>query len=86
MRVLTDITGKPLTKLLSNDQLDALCLPVKRMMVPQIIKHLGKDLDTLIAQTRKQANEALPGLKNDALAQMERLLNGEKTGLRRCKK
>lgn len=86
VRVLTDITGKPLTKLLSNDQLDTLCLPVKRMMVPQIIKHLGKDLDTLIAQTRKQANEALPGLKNDALAQMERLLNGEKNRLKALQK
>lgn len=86
VRVLTDVTGKALTKLLSGDQLDTLCLPVKRMMVPQIIKHLGKDLEGLIHHARQQANQELPAFKATALSRMENVLGAEKNRLEALQK
>lgn len=85
VRVLTNLQGKSLEKLISGEQLDEVCLPVKNVAVPQIIQHIGKDIGRLIDHARKLATAQLDPLKQSALQKMHEVLGAESERLRSLK-
>ncbi len=82
IRILTDLQGRTLEALISSEQLDEFCLPVKKVAVPQILEHIGKDISRLVASARRLATDRLPPLRDGALAAMRSRIGAERDRLR----
>ncbi|MCP5169574.1 MAG: RNA polymerase-associated protein RapA [Hahellaceae bacterium] len=86
VRVLVDMTGKSLGHALTHEQLNSLCNPVKIMTVPQIIKQIGGEIDTLLQHAETLASAQLDPLKQEARARMATLISQETQRLRALQK
>lgn len=67
IRILTDVSGKNLSKILTYEQLNSLCEPIKRYTGPAIIKQVRQDIESMLKQSNpfaeKQMREMLEGAK-----------------------
>ncbi len=86
VRVLVDIGGKSLGHALTHEQLNQLCNPVKIMTVPQIVRQIGTEIDTLLAHAEKLASTELGPLQQAARERMTTLITQETERLRALKK
>lgn len=62
IRILMDITGKNLAKILSYTQLNEMCEPVKRHLGYPIVKQVRDDLEIILAESNKVAEEQMKAI------------------------
>lgn len=86
IRVLTNAQGKDLSQLLPLTQLNELCQPVKRRMVPRLIQELGGSLSDLNQHASLLAKNALQPLLEQSTAEVRAFVDEEVSRLRRLQK
>ncbi|CDZ76299.1 RNA polymerase-associated protein RapA [Legionella massiliensis] len=77
IRILTDVSGKNLTKILDYSQLNGLCTPLKRHNGPAIIKQVRHELDTMIGHSSHFADQQMSVILEQAKDQMTDNLSQE---------
>lgn len=70
IRVLMDISGKNLAKILDFNQLNGMCAPVKRHLGYPIIKQIQTDIEAILKQSNKIAEQTMLNLTEQAKATM----------------
>jgi ATP-dependent helicase HepA len=86
IRVLMDLSGKNLSKILDYNQLNQLCEPVKRHLSPQIIRQIRADLEVILEHSKTTAEDQLKMLKEHANAEMKKSINHEVSRLEALQK
>lgn len=77
IRVLMDISGKNLSKILDYKQLNQMCEPVKRHLGYPIIQQIQTDLETILTQSKKVAEAQLQEIIKQATVQMQQSISHE---------
>lgn len=72
IRILMDITGKNLSKILDFNQLNSMCQAVKRHLGYPIIKQISSSIETILANSNKLAEQQMAELIGHAQAEMHR--------------
>ncbi|WP_454784803.1 RNA polymerase-associated protein RapA [Legionella sp. WA2024007413] len=86
IRVLMDVSGKDLSKILDYTQLNQLCEPVKRHLGYPIIQQIRADLENILVQSKKVAEAQLQELLEKATVQMKQNISHEVNRLDALKK
>lgn len=77
IRVLMDVSGKNLSKILDYKQLNQMCEPVKRHLGYPIIQQIQTDLESILAQSKKVAEAQLQEIIEQATIQMKQSVTHE---------
>lgn len=86
IRVLMDVSGKNLSKILDYKQLNQLCQPVKRHLGYPIIQQIQSDLETILIQSKKFAEAQLQELIAQATELMKQNITHELSRLEALKR
>lgn len=86
IRVLMDVSGKNLSKILDYKQLNQLCQPVKRHLGYPIIQQIQSDLETILIQSKKVAEAQLQELIAQATELMKQNITHELSRLEALKR
>ncbi|MBA2653122.1 MAG: RNA polymerase-associated protein RapA [Tatlockia sp.] len=86
LRILTEPSGKNLSKILSYSQLNSMCEQLHRHTGPTIVKKLTQDIEQILEQSQKFGEEQLPELLETAKKQMKETLNQEVSRLEALQK
>ncbi|MCW8387431.1 RNA polymerase-associated protein RapA [Fluoribacter dumoffii] len=86
IRVLMDVSGKNLSKILDYKQLNQLCQPVKRHLGYPIIQQIQSDLETILIQSKKVAEAQLQELIAQATELMKQKITHELSRLEALKR
>jgi ATP-dependent helicase HepA len=86
IRVLMDVSGKNLSKILDYNQLSQLCEPVKRYLSPQIIRQIRPDLEVILEHSKTVAEDQLQELKEHANTEMKKSISHEVSRLKALQK
>lgn len=86
IRILMDITGKNLSKVLGYNQLNDMCEPVKRHLGYPIIKQVRDDLEKILDGSNKVAEEQMKELIEHAQSEMKRSIGHEVSRLEALQK
>jgi len=81
-RLVVDISGRDLSEVLPHEQLNALSSGIKRSMAHAVIKEIRNDVGTLLSNAQGIAEQAVPGLIQDARQQLDHFLGDEIQRLR----
>ena len=76
-RYLVDPTGKSLSNIVSHEQLNQLCQPIKRRIAQQILQQARGPVETMLEHSEKMALKALPGVVSQAHNDMKSMLTSE---------
>ncbi|CAM2736322.1 RNA polymerase-associated protein HepA [Legionella steigerwaltii] len=77
IRVLMDVSGKNLSKILDYKQLNQMCEPVKRHLGYPIVQQIQTDLETILVQSKKVAEAQLQEIIEQATVQMKQSITHE---------
>jgi ATP-dependent helicase HepA len=86
IRILMDVTGKNLSKILSFTQLNEICQPVKRHLAYPIVKQIRDDLTKILKDSNKTAEEQMQLFIERAQTEMKRVLGHEVSRLEALQK
>ncbi len=76
-RILVNVTGRDLSEVLPHEQLNKLCSGLKRNMAQAVLKEIRNDIDTMMGHARHLAEKNVPGLIEQAQAELEAQLSTE---------
>lgn len=86
IRVLMDITGKNLSKILGYTQLNDMCAPVKRHLCYPIIKQIRDDIENILNQSNKLAEAQMTEIIDCAVLEMKKDIKHESDRLEALQK
>lgn len=86
IRILMDVSGKNLAKILDYNQLNTLCEPVKRHLGYPIIKQVSGDIEKMLQQSNKMAEQQMTDSVEQAKSTMITSLSHEITRLEALQK
>ncbi len=81
VRVLLDVQERELTKVITHEQLNGLCQPVRKAARPAIIKEVRSEFEHMLQAAERIAQPELAPLKNTARQRVEAVLGNEVTRL-----
>lgn len=77
IRILMDLSGKNLSKILSFTQLNDICQPVKRHLAYPIIKKIREDISSILKKSNQIAEEQMTTFVKKGQLEMECVINEE---------
>ncbi|BCA94571.1 RNA polymerase-associated protein RapA [Legionella antarctica] len=77
IRILMDVTGKNLSKILSYTQLNEMCEPVKRHLGYPIVKQVHHDLEKILDKSNETAEEQMREMIHRAHSEMKGSISHE---------
>ncbi|MBA2711198.1 MAG: RNA polymerase-associated protein RapA [Tatlockia sp.] len=86
IRILNELSGKNLSKVLSYDQLNGLCAQLNRHKGPAIIKNAHQDLETMLEASKNLAEQQRDDLLKNAKDQMKKSIEEEVNRLKALQK
>jgi ATP-dependent helicase HepA len=86
IRILMDVTGKNLSKILGYEQLNEMCEPVKRHLGYPIVKQVRDDLEHILANSNKVAEEQMAEMINLGQTEMKQSIGHEVSRLEALQK
>ncbi|MCL9683997.1 RNA polymerase-associated protein RapA [Legionella maioricensis] len=86
IRILMDVSGKNLSKILSYTQLNEMCDTVKRHLGYPIVKQVHHDLEKILGQSNKAAEAQMREIIDSAYSEMKRSISHEVSRLEALQK
>ncbi|ARG98669.1 RNA polymerase-associated protein RapA [Legionella micdadei] len=77
IRVLVDVTGKNLSRILNYDQLNKMCEPLKLHTAQTIVKEVRNEIEKMVEYSNKIAEEQMPEMIIKAKLLMQETINQE---------
>jgi ATP-dependent helicase HepA len=77
IRILMDVTGKNLSKILDFNQLNSMCQPVKRHLGYPIVKQIHSTIETILEKSNTLAEQQMAEVIHKAQSEMLSLMNYE---------
>ncbi len=77
IRILMDVTGKNLTKILDFSKLNAMCEPVKRHLGYPIIKQIREEIEHILGLCNDEALASMNAMLNNGTAAMKSAIGDE---------
>jgi ATP-dependent helicase HepA len=86
IRILMDVSGKNLSKILSYTQLNEMCEAVKRHLGYPIVKQVRHDLENILTKSNKAAEEQMREIIDRAYSEMKKSISHEVSRLEALQK
>ena len=86
IRILMDVSGKNLSKILSYTQLNEMCETVKRHLGYPIVKQVHHDLEKILDQSNQAAEKQMREMMDHAYSEMKKSISHEVSRLEALQK